>query len=289
MCIDCSTCKKDYDDHVSFHRALHMNCKFCSNIAKSIPFPRFVVGITEGYWPSFHTVYVSASQFQHYYGVIEPLKQLSGYSCDKCGHHYKIKGDLKRHEISHHFGEKYTCACCELRFTREDNMNDHMKMHSEQKPKFQCDVCKEDFQKKSNYKRHCQGFRKCEECSQVFCSLKQVQEHKRGVHLINNCELCNKSFQDEAHLKRHKQAGSTKNKCDKCSASFCTRLDLLKHRKQNHKELYECNICSKKFRSKVGFRMHCAKRDEKNCNQCEKSFCSPHDLKLHSYLHLPLS
>ena len=36
-CGDCSECKSDYEDHLLFHRANHISCKFCYNVSEHIP------------------------------------------------------------------------------------------------------------------------------------------------------------------------------------------------------------------------------------------------------------
>ena len=103
----------------------------------------------------------------------------------------------------------------------------------------ECNVCKEKFDRKSNLNRHSKGFRKCEECFQFFCTLKQLQSHKRNAHFEFSCQLCQKSFTDKANLSRHTNEdhldGGDKNKCEICGVSFCTLLSLLKHRKELHK------------------------------------------------------
>ena len=291
-CSDCSSCKLDFADHTRFHKTMHMQCKFCRNFAMCIPIPTNLVAVQNGCYASYVTVYVSASLFRHGYGLTDPVKQDTGFQCDKCELSFLRKGDLKRHEKSQHFGAEISCTDCEEKFTREDNLRAHIKaLHSGDKNAYQCPVCKVEFKKKFNYKRHFKGYKECNVCSRAFCSLKQVQDHQRNVHLQLSCEECKKSFSDLAHLNRHKQAfyiskDTPRYKCEQCSECFCTKTDFSIHIAEMHKKIYECSVCCKNFKSKLGFQMHCGKRDAQNCSECGKSFCSAHDLKLHSYLHI---
>ena len=127
-CGDCMECRADYGDHLRFHRALHMTCKYCLNLVESIPNMSFVVHITKGYYPSFRSVPVSASLFRHFYRPIgvEPNHNMSGFPCDKCGQDFQRESDLKRHEVCKHYGGKQACACCGLEFTRKDNLEKHL-------------------------------------------------------------------------------------------------------------------------------------------------------------------
>ena len=86
-CGDCSQCKSDYEDHLLYHRAHHLKCKFCCNVAEHIPHMAFVVWTKIGLsqvtsWQ----VTISASLFCHMYKTIPPEKnQAARYQCDKCG------------------------------------------------------------------------------------------------------------------------------------------------------------------------------------------------------------
>ena len=104
-CGDCVDCREDYQDHLIFHRALHLTCKFCSNLLEAIPNASLVIHKTKGYWPKFYSVSIDASLFRHFYRTIEPeYHQSSGFSCDKCGLNFQRKSNLKKHEISKHSG-----------------------------------------------------------------------------------------------------------------------------------------------------------------------------------------
>ena len=110
VCQDCSNCKKDIDDHFMYHLAPHLSCKFCENISKHIPHLNLTAPQTWGHWPEVWEVRVPASLFEHKHGYIEPNKDSSfKYPCDKS---FSNKGDLKRHEITKHYGVQFKCTQC---------------------------------------------------------------------------------------------------------------------------------------------------------------------------------
>ena len=289
-CGDCSECREDYKDHLLFHRALHTLCKFCSNVEEVLPHLTFVVRQIKGYFPHFCEVLTSSSLLFHFCRTILPLKdQSSKFPCDKCGRNFLKKGDLKRHEVSLHFDLSHNCSQCDFKSSRRDNLASHMETahYSTESSKYQCDVCKKSFSKKANFKRHSKGLRKCETCSQVFCTMQQVQQHKKMTHPAYICEYCSKSFEDNNHLKRHLNGvymtdGSWKNKCEVCGSKFCTLLELLKHKKSHKKVHFECTYCRKQFTTKWRLTIHQNIREEESCADCGKIVCNKVDLKVHN-------
>ena len=76
-------------------------------------------------------------------------------------------------------------------------------------------------------------------------------------------------------------------KCDICENVFNSKQKLKKHMTtvhENHEKVFNCNICTKKFRTKKGFMNHTmifhGAKDFK-CESCEKSFTSSGYLKKH--------
>ena len=122
-CGDCPDCREDYEDHLLYHRAYHTLCKFCINVHEHLPNYSYIVRQTKGCFPAFYDHYVSASSF---YVAISAYKGHSdSYPCDKCDLNFPNKADLKRHEISLHFGEKHKCCICGLKYSRKDSLSQH--------------------------------------------------------------------------------------------------------------------------------------------------------------------
>ena len=113
----CLECKKDYDDHSMLHKAHHELCKFCSALMDVIP----------------AMVYDQRWMFDHFSKEIYPDKNdNSEYPCDKCDASFTGKYELKRHERSLHFGQKFRCCMCQKQFSRKDNLVTHEKIKIKQ-------------------------------------------------------------------------------------------------------------------------------------------------------------
>ena len=228
--------------------------------------------------------------FNHVYGYKKPEEDpLSHkYPCDKCEQRFSHKSDLKRHEIAQHFGIEYPCSLCGFHFKREDNLQHHKRMvhYGDFDSKFQCSKCNEKFAKKSHLERHVKVKRNCDVCGETFCTVRQVQEHKRRCHSSFQCFHCKKVCRDNNDLSRHlkdafKSDGGLKHECDQCDATFCNIKILSKHKKSHGRQPIYCDFCSKTFTTNYNRDAHVAKREEKRCEQCGKIVCSKNDLRDH--------
>ena len=293
-CYDCLEYKQDYDEHLLFHRAAHLSCKFCLNVFHHIPHFKFIVCQLAGSWPDLYEKQVSASLFDHQPTRLKPEPDQSlNYQCDKCDKKFKTRSDLRRHERSLHFNEEYQCSKCGSKFSRKDNMETHIRIaHSDPDNKFQFKVCDSTFSKRCHYLRHCKMSlkmkRECEICSDVFCSLKQVQQHKKKQHSNHTCDSCKKSFSDKAQLNRHTEAAQTEpgvfnHLCIECNSNFCTSQFLVRHMKIHMTTTNECLYCKKTFSSKWRLKEHLVKRKEASCEKCGDILCNGFDLKQHNY------
>jgi len=304
---DCLQCREDCQDHLMFHRAYHTVCKFCVNVESHIPNYSFMViqSRSRFYDPSVRPrfsdpdVLCSAWMLRHGHTYRIGLEEKeSRFSCDNCSKKFLSMSHLRRHEVSVHLEIKSTCTFCGVQFSREDNLEAHTKLvHGDgNNTEYYCELsnCDETFTKKSNFERHCHTKpRECVVCTEIFCTLKQLQQHHKSEHSKFRCEKCDKSFPLKSHLNRHLAAnlktagGSFKNQCDVCNEVCCTKLDLLKHKKVTHRESpekseFECSHCNKAFNSRFGLKAHTVNREEKCCPKCGKVFCNGRDLTVHS-------
>ena len=273
----CQECKKDKDDHFLFHKAHHESCQFCLAVFDIIP----------------ASEYNQPWMFDHFSKEIYPEKNVnSEYPCDKCDASFTGKYELKRHERSLHFGQKFSCCMCQKEFSRKDNLVIHEKIKHKAVikkpiPSYQCCDCSEKFLKRSHLTRHkSSGQNHCIVCEERFCTLKQVQEHKRKLHSSFTCSHCTQCFKDKAKLTRHQQIGvnedgTLKIKCDSCDARFCTSIQLQKHMKDHPKELFKCSNCGKQFTTRWRRNQHVKNSQDQICSKCGTMFCNGNELKIH--------
>jgi KRAB domain-containing zinc finger protein len=216
--------------------------------------------------------------------------KISKYMCDKCDMSFGSKYKLRRHEQSQHIGQQFKCNLCKKLYTRKDNLKVHMKIQHKigtKKDALQCADCGTTFSKKSHLCRHESiGSKTCEICATRFCTLKQVQEHKRKLHSNFTCIHCAQCFEDNANLMRHNQNainedGILKNKCKICDARFCTVVWLNRHSKEHTPETFKCSICDKTFTTRWRHNQHVKTREEQPCNLCGNKFCNISAWKVH--------
>jgi hypothetical protein len=293
----CTMCRKkigyceDFEDHETFHRANHTNCRFCANLESIIPHFDYKIEFERVYYPAvrpqFERFFLrlgSASLFKHTYTAQPVWKKDSMFHCDKCEKTFKKMSELKRHEFSVHFGKKENCPYCGLKSSRKDNLEAHIRLvHGFKSKSLQCEVCQETFNKKSNFQRHVSNTRtNCSICSDIFCTLKQLQQHRKECH---PCSKYGRAFQDQANLDRHVEASATSFKCEMCDKDHCTLLEFKKHKKiHEHQSDIECCHCKKMFSSKFNMKTHIANRSEHKCGKCGEMFCNGRGLMLHHSL-----
>ena len=137
----------------------------------------------------------------------------------------------------------------------------------------------EKFAKKSHLERHVKATSGCEVCAETFCTVRQVQEHKRTSYSSFRCLHCNKVCRDNTDLSRHlkndfKSDGSLKHECNLFEATFCNKKILSMHKKSHGKQPMNCDFCSKTFTTNWNRDVHVANRVEKPCEECSKFSCS---------------
>ena len=265
----CTMCRnklgycEDFEDHETFHRANHTNCRFCENLESIIPHYDYKVEYERVYYPAvrpqFERFFLrlgSASLFKHSYTAKPVWKVDSMFHCDKCEKTFNKVSHLKRHEVSVHFGKEESCPHCGLKSSRKDNLEAHIRsVHGIESNSLQCEVCQETFNKKSNFLRHANNTRtNCSICSEIFCTLKQLQKHRTDCHTAClqqpdfECCHCKKIFSSKFNMKTH-IANRSEHKCGKCGEMFCNGRGLMWHHSSIH-DVKTCDICSKPFSQK---------------------------------------
>ncbi|KAG9483300.1 hypothetical protein GDO78_009301 [Eleutherodactylus coqui] len=165
--------------------------------------------------------------------------------------------------------EGWNCDICNKSFTRRPHLQEHMILHSQDKP-FKCTYCDEQF--KSRFKR-----------------LRHQEKYHLGPF---PCDICGRQFNDTGNLKRHIEythGGKRKWICFICGKSVRERTTLEEHlRIHSGEKPHLCSICGQSFRHGSSYRLHLrVHHDDKRyeCDECGKTFIRHDHLTKHKKIH----
>ncbi|CAK6442304.1 unnamed protein product [Pipistrellus nathusii] len=165
--------------------------------------------------------------------------------------------------------ESWKCEICKKYFTRKPHLEEHMILHSQDKP-FKCTYCEEHFKSR-------------------FARLKHQEKFHLGPF---PCDVCGRQFNDTGNLKRHVECthgGKRKWTCFICGKSVRERTTLKEHmRIHSGEKPHLCSICGQRFRHGSSYRLHLrVHHDDKRygCEECGKTFIRHDHLTKHKKIH----
>lgn len=165
--------------------------------------------------------------------------------------------------------EGWKCAICLKTFTRRPHLQEHMILHTQDRP-FKCSFCDEYFKSR-------------------FARLKHQEKYHLGPF---PCEICGRQFNDTGNRKRHIECthgGKRKWTCFICGKSVRERTTLREHmRIHSGEKPHLCSICGQSFRHGSSYRLHLrVHHDDKRyeCDECGKTFIRHDHLTKHQKIH----
>ncbi|XP_010732056.3 zinc finger and BTB domain-containing protein 41 [Larimichthys crocea] len=165
--------------------------------------------------------------------------------------------------------EGWKCAICLKTFTRRPHLQEHMILHTQDRP-FKCTFCDEYFKSR-------------------FARLKHQEKYHLGPF---PCEICGRQFNDTGNRKRHIECthgGKRKWTCFVCGKSVRERTTLREHlRIHSGEKPHLCSICGQSFRHGSSYRLHLrVHHDDKRyeCDECGKTFIRHDHLTKHQKIH----
>ncbi|XP_067999065.1 zinc finger protein 607-like [Melanerpes formicivorus] len=203
----------------------------------------------------------------------------------------------------------YQCAECEYATHTLNNLELHIRTHTDEKP-YSCSVCQKKFRTSSHLRRHTVTHSniehlKCSNCdysTKNWLSLKQhlalhsCKESSSTVSLYQpqnqlpfktyKCEQCGYSTARSGNLKLHLRihTGEKPFKCGQCAVAFCTSSHLKRHL-LTHLKL-RCRRCKFSTLDKHAFQKHAKTHIKKyKCGKCNVMLPTKKLLEKHKQQH----
>ncbi|VDN56713.1 unnamed protein product [Dracunculus medinensis] len=84
---------------------------------------------------------------------MEECRLLRMHECQQCGKRFKARGGLQQHIRIHSNDRPYQCRFCPKRFTQKSHVDQHERIHTGSKP-FSCQICGRAFRQRSQQLGH---------------------------------------------------------------------------------------------------------------------------------------
>lgn len=170
------------------------------------------------------------------------------YICDLCGKQFRVSQGLVRHlKETHAKIKNFPCDICGRMFATRRNVEEHRRIHTNERP-YICDLCGKAFKQKASLFVHNRSHSdtypyKCVYCDQGFRSKPPLLIHitRHTGEKPFPCPICGRHFRIKYELKRHMLIHSDYKpfSCTICGMSFRQKRYLRNHNKQNHPQLEE--------------------------------------------------
>ncbi|KAM8868992.1 uncharacterized protein AB9W97_016569 [Spinachia spinachia] len=196
-------------------------------------------------------------------------------------------------------GDLLKCGYCGQTFKFLSQFVIHQRVHTGERP-FKCPECDKGFSKNSNLNLHlkthkkCKIYQKCPFCNIKFSCSEYSSHMKMHAQMLDQDAENNttdkhgmgKGYDDNEGLHRPVSLEKRENKvCQYCGKTFQFLSALIRHvRVHTGEKPYKCDICGKAFGQAYFLRVHelthwSVKRF--NCTRCEKAFTHYSNAKNH--------
>ena len=204
----------------------------------------------------------------------------------------------------------FNCKQCEFASTLRNAMEKHVMDHLGKLP-FKCDLCHENFGRRSNAVKHIRVkhiFRElkiyvrkqipvqrdCYICGHRLATRQSLHGHMIRLHpeKLSNCKFCDFSSLHHRDVISHQRSvhGSESRSCHICGSHFKSLSGFDHHMKTNHGDsVYTCKECGKEYKTKKTLEVHfkCNHLPKTHiCEECGAKFSTEALLGSHRLSHL---
>ena len=170
--------------------------------------------------------------------------------CTLCKHQTTSQLNLRYHVQRMHMERKHECQVCYKKFGLKKDLNEHQRWHSKT---HECNLCSKKFATVYLLNGHLAKTHGTE----VKVEDKEAPANKPRLPLYG-CTQCTyitkfpRNFRN--HLYRHHV--EKKLKCPVCSKMFALPKDLKQHMVFHTVQIFTCEVCGKKLKSKFALKVH---------------------------------
>lgn len=185
-----------------------------------------------------------------------PETKIKEYTCPECPQRFRSKYNLNNH-MRIHTNDMFTCRICGEQISNKGNLMKHEQLHGTMK--FPCLKCGKEFKTKDylniHEKRiHDQIKQKCNHCNEIFKNRISLQKHLNQLKpaVINfKCKFCGQTFKrgrafDNHLVKKHPQLGTADEQRPSVENEYGANNDNIgKNQTTEHK--LKCKYCDNLF------------------------------------------
>ncbi|XP_060805080.1 zinc finger protein 846-like [Amyelois transitella] len=194
------------------------------------------------------------------------------YTCKLCGKNLSSSHTYVYHKRIHTGERPCVCHVCGKQFRAPNGLQRHLTETHERLRRHSCQYCPKNFANVQNLKQHMRihtGERPyvCPQCGKRFTQSGSLHVHVRTHtdHFPFDCAECGAKFRLRAGLARHrlKHSGERPHACGACQAAFRHKHELTAHR-ASHSDAkpHACGSCGAAFRQRRALRHHTKRMHE---------------------------
>ncbi|XP_043214354.1 zinc finger and SCAN domain-containing protein 10-like isoform X1 [Amphibalanus amphitrite] len=146
------------------------------------------------------------------------------FACTLCDKKFAARGAFDDHVRVHTNQRPFVCSVCQKGFKQKSHLTEHERIHTGQKP-FKCSVCSLSFYNRSRFKMH-----QVQHVNEALLLGKEPPELD-PKNKFPACSVCFKRFINASNLRLHERSHSNEkpHQCHLCSKRFKLAKTLTKH------------------------------------------------------------